>query len=75
MITPRASSFFTTPNANPNKMDKGVIEGYYHHMPIMVNVNWDETKKSIVKKGTFLYIYLYFKILNSLSKCKHHKIK
>ena len=57
-------------------MDKVVIEDYDH----MTNNGWkcvsDEMSTSIAKFfsrpwGPLLYIYLYFKILNSLLKCTH----
>ena len=76
----RALQFVKTqnPNANPNKIDKEVIEDKYPNMTTMVeNVNWNETNTSLVNFSSNpqhpLPTYLYYEILNNLFKCTHWK--
>jgi hypothetical protein len=54
-------------------MNKVVIEDFYHMTTMDENMNWMKLTHSLSKKlskpyGPLLYIYLYFKILNRLSK-------
>ena len=58
------------------RMDKVVIEHYYHMTTINENVHWIRlphvlSRFSSKLQGPFLQIYLCFKILNKLFKCTH----
>ena len=56
----------------PTTMDKVVIEDYYHIITMDENVKWMNLIHLLSKKfykSYVLYIYLYFKVINSLFKC------
>ena len=58
------------------RMNKVVIVAYYHMTTMDENMIWVKQKHLLKKKklstlGILLYIYLFFKILNSLFECTH----
>ena len=58
------------------RMDRVVIENYYYMTTIDENVYWMKLTHllaifSLNPRGPFLYVCLYFVILNSLFQCIH----
>ena len=56
------------------RMDKVIIEDYYHMTIGDENVNWMKLTHLLLTlnlKAFFWYIYMYFKNLNNLFGCTH----